>query len=397
MDTFDSIICVGQTAWAGEFQKAVVQLMVELSARHRVLYVDYQYTLKDLVTGTTGGEPVPTKILLGQADALTEHPTAPGRSVWVWQPPVMLPVNFLPPTLHDPLAGQNAGRLVAKLRSIMRQLLMNNPLVINGLNPVFGLAMLGKLDEWATVYYCFDEISIARWMSRHGSRYEARYMALVDAVVTTSENLRQTKALVQPHTFCVKNGVNFELFHKATLLDGPQPGQPPVVGYLGTADDRLDYDLLSHCARSLPDVQFQFIGRVSDPALVRELSALPNVSFVPPRQPEALPPLMAGMSVGMIPFVCNDHTRTIYPLKINEYLAAGLPVVSTPFASLDDFNGIISLATSPEAFVTAIRHALADTEPERVNQRIAMARNNSWAQRAVEFEAVIDQVMNRGK
>jgi glycosyltransferase involved in cell wall biosynthesis len=395
MNTFDSIICVGQTAWAGEFQKAVVQLMGELAARHRVLYVDYQYTLKDVATGRTDGEPVPIRPLLHRTNALTQHPAPGGGSVWVWQPPVMLPVNFLPPALHDPLAGQNANRLVAGLRAVMRQLNMRRPLIINGLNPVFGLAMLGKLDEWATVYYCFDEISISRWMRRHGARCEARYLPLVDAVVTTSEDLRQTKARLQPRTFCVKNGVNFDLFHQARHLTSPASAQPPTVGYLGTADDRLDYALLRHCAQTLPDVQFEFIGRVPDPELVKTIAALPNVSFLPPRQPDALPPLLARLRAGIIPFVCNDHTRTIYPLKINEYLAAGLPVISTPFANLDDFAGIVALADTPDAFAAAIRQALSDTDPARAQQRVDMARQNSWAQRAVEWEAVIGQLQPR--
>ncbi len=395
MDTFDGIICVGQTAWAGDFQKAVVQLMVELSARHRVVFVDYQYTLKDMLLGMADKQPVPTQTLLGQVDALSEQPAALGRSVWVWQPPVMLPVNFLPPALHDPLARQNARRLVTGLRAVMHRLDMRRPLVINGLNPVFGLNMLGQLNEWATVYYCFDEISIARWMSKHGGRYEAEYLSRVDAVVTTSEALRETKAQIQPHTFCVKNGVNFNLFHHARQLDGPQPGQPPIVGYLGTADDRLDYMLLAHCTRSLPEMQFQFVGRVPDLALVRELLTLPNVAFVPPCQPDALPPLLAKMSIGMIPFVCNDHTRTIYPLKINEYLAAGLPVVSTLFSNLNEFADIVTLADTPDAFVAAIQHALIDTDPARVEQRIGMAQNNSWAQRAIEFEGVINQIQPR--
>ena len=329
MSDFDSIICVGQTPWAGDFQKAVVQLMVELSARHRVLYVDYQYTLKDMLTGSASREPVPTQTLLGQADALTEQPTFAGKSVWLWQPPAMLPVNFLPNGVHDALARQNAARLVTGLRAVMRRLDMHRPLIINGLNPVFGLPMLGQLNEWATVYYCFDEITISRWMRRHGGRFEAAYLPQVTAVVATSEALRQDKARLQPAAFCVKNGVNFDLFHRARALPRPDVSAPPVVGYLGTADDRLDLPLLVHCAQTMPDVRFQFVGPVNAPDLRAQLGALPNVSFLPARQPDALPPLLAQMTVGMIPFVFNAHTRTIYPLKINEYLAAGLPVAGS--------------------------------------------------------------------
>jgi glycosyltransferase involved in cell wall biosynthesis len=102
--------------------------------------------------------------------------------------------------------------------------------------------------------------------------------------------------------------------------------------------------------------------------------------------------LLAQFSVAMIPYLCNDHTYTIYPLKINEYLAAGLPVVSTPFSLLDDFSGVIELADTPERFAQALRRALADTSEQRVQQRVEMARANAWEERAREFERVIQQL-----
>ncbi|WP_375443417.1 glycosyltransferase [uncultured Fibrella sp.] len=396
MPPFDSIICVGQTTWEGDFQKAVVQLMCELAVRHRVLYVDYQHTAKDLLLGTLGRQKdVPTRAVVRLDNPLTTKPGKDGSLVHVWQPPVMLPINFLPPTLHDPLLKLNAGRLVSGLRQVMAKLGFKRPLVINGMHPVLGLALLGELDEAGTIYYCFDEITIARWMSKHGGRYEPDYLRRVDAVVTTSETLRQTKARLQPNAFCVKNGVNFPLFNQARILAEQHPPTRPVVGYLGTADDRVNVDIVEHCARTMPDVTFQFIGEIKEPAITQRLGTLPNVVFTPPHQPANLPPLLAGLSATMIPFVCNAHTYTIYPLKINEYLAGGLPVVSTPFSILDEFTGIVELADTPEAFAKALRHALADQAPAQIQARVEMARGNSWAHRAKEFEAVFAQLMHK--
>jgi len=258
------------------------------------------------------------------------------------------------------------------------------------MNPVFGLPMLHKLNEVGTIYYCFDEITIARWMSRHGGRYEEEYLRRVSAVVTTSETLRRTKSVLQPNAFCVKNGVNFELFNQARQLAKDEPPTKPIVGYLGTADDRVNIDIVDYCARTMPDVTFQFIGEINEPHLTERLLRLPNVVFTPPRQPADLPPLLANLSAAMIPFVCNAHTYTIYPLKINEYLAVGLPVVSTSFSILDDFDGVIELADTPENFALALRRALSDKSQERIEERVEMARANSWEYRADEFEAVFN-------
>ncbi|MEZ0540703.1 glycosyltransferase [Fibrella arboris] len=404
MPPFDSIICVGQTTWAGDFQKAVVQLMCELSVRHRVLYVDYQHTAKDLIMGALGRQKdVPVRSIMRLDTPLTTKAGKEGSVVHVWQPPVMVPINFLPPALHDPLLAVNANRLIAGLRRAMTELGFKRPLVINGMHPVLGQAMLGKLNEAGTLYYCFDEITIAKWMSKHGGRYEPQYMRRVDAVITTSEALRQAKATIQPRTFCVKNGVDFPLFNQVRSLIATNSSQKanttqrPVVGYLGTADDRVDIDLVEYCVQTMPDVTFQFIGEIKEPAIRQRLGTFPNVVFTPPQQPATLPPLLAGLSATMIPFVCNAHTYTIYPLKINEYLAGGLPVVSTPFSILDDFSGIVAMADTPGTFASALRHALTDNAPDRVQARVDMARANSWAHRANEFEAVFATLIDQGK
>jgi glycosyltransferase involved in cell wall biosynthesis len=104
---------------------------------------------------------------------------------------------------------------------------------------------------------------------------------------------------------------------------------------------------------------------------------------------------MAGMHAGIIPFVRNEHTYTIYPLKINEYLAAGLPVVSTEFSMLNDFEGIISLANTPETFLEALQRALAEIDGPSAADRVATARNNSWTRRAEEFEDVMNATLQR--
>ncbi|WP_461128339.1 glycosyltransferase [Spirosoma aerophilum] len=392
MEKFDSIICIGQTHWKGDFQKAVVQLMSELGVRHRVLYVDYQNTFKDLAMGLIGRLDVPVQELMRVKNPLIRKSLENGSFVYVWTPPPVLPINWLPVKPHDFLMRYNTGRIVSGLRSVMRELDMKKPLVVNAFNPVLGLSMLHKLNEFATIYYCFDEITAATWISRHGQRYEAAYLNKVTATVTTSEALRMAKSIAQPNTYCVKNGVNFELFNQARQLADTTSPTRPIVGYLGTADNRIDLDLVEYCVQKLPDVLFQFIGEVKEPAITHRLSSYPNVEFIPPHQPADLPAFLAKMNVAMIPFVCNPHTYTIYPLKINEYLAAGLPVVSTPFSILDEFKKVVDMAATPADFSKALRHSLTDVAPERINLRVTMAQSNSWKKRAEEFESVIERL-----
>ncbi len=389
---FDSIICVSQTPWQGKFQNSAVQLLTVLSERYRILYVDYPYTVKDLVAGLRGKRQVPVKALTRVENPLTKLSLGPNRSVHVWTPPVLFPINWMSAAQHDTFLPLNTGRLIKGLRRVMQQLDMQKPLVINAFNPVLGLPLVGQLQEFATIYYCFDEISAEAWMGKHGTRYEQEFMKRVDAVITTSEALYRMKSQTQPHTFCVKNGANFDLFNQAYALRQQQSGNRAIVGYLGTADNRIDTQVVGYCARTMPEVEFQFVGLVVDPRVQEELSVYANVRFIPSLPPAELPPILAQWKAAMIPFVCNEHTYTIYPLKINEYLAAGLPVVSTPFSILDDFENAIAIAATPEAFQESLVQRMAEDTPEKQRQQVTLAQANSWERRAEEFEAVFDQV-----
>jgi glycosyltransferase involved in cell wall biosynthesis len=395
MTAIKSIICVAQTPWKGEFQRPAVQLLTELSPRYRVLYVDYQYTYKDVLMHYLGKIQVPIQKIAAKEGTL-EKITFPNQGeAYIWTPPVMLPINWMPASLHDFFLKINVKKMLRGLLPLMRQLNIEAPIVLNAFHPVYGLALIGKLDEQANIYYCFDEITAEPWMTKHGSRYEEPYLKKVDAVVSTSDTLRIAKGKIQPHSYAVKNGVNFELFHQGYTLRSKTDRTKKTVGYLGTADNRVNADIVAHCVKNLPSVTFQFIGPVNHPELVKKLEPYPNVEFVGSKEPEELPAYLAKMHAGIIPFVRNEHTYTIYPLKINEYLAAGLPVVSTEFSMLGDFKDVISLANTPETFLKSLQTALNETDSATEMQRIAVARTNSWIRRAEEFEDVMNLTLHR--
>ena len=391
----DSIVCIGQTSWKGDFQRPTVQLLTELARHYRVLYVDYQYTLKDAAMHWLGGPQVPMQKILKPSGTLETLRLANGEEVYNWTPPVMVPINSLPDALHDWLLEANVRRLLTGLLPVMQQLDLQNPIVMNAFHPVYGLALMGKLGERATIYYCFDEITAEPWMARHGARYEPAYLRRVDAVVTTSETLRIAKSRFQPTSYTIKNGANVDLFRQAYDLRQHLNVAFKTVGYLGTADNRLDLSLIAYCAERMPDVRFQFLGPINHPDLIPRLGRFSNVEFISPKDPHELPAYLARMHVGMIPFVRNEHTYTIYPLKINEYLAAGMPVVSTEFSLLDDFAGVIQVANTPERFAEALQQALHENDPALTQKRIQMAEANSWANKADEFERVIQETIRQ--
>ncbi|MEL6770437.1 MAG: glycosyltransferase [Bacteroidota bacterium] len=397
------LVCVALPTWDGDYMKSTVHLVRALAARHlapgrQALYVDYPFTVKDVVQTLRGRQRAPLRrmagpLMPGGEDRLRRVEIGDGRAVHVLTPPVTVPVNGLAPGIaYDALLGLNGRVVGAAIRRAIQRLGMSAPVVVNAFNPFLGVPLAGRLGERLLAYYCYDEISAAAWNRRHGTRLEARFLTQADVVVVSSEALLASKRGHHDRVRLVKNGVDFDLFHEAYDADPTARVGRPCVGYLGSLDDRLDYGLLHAVIEASPDWRFLFVGRLVDER-AHGLSRHANVDLVGAQQPAALPGFLRQMDVGTIPFARTDFTANIYPLKINEYLAAGRPVVMTPFADLREFAGLATVAETAEAFRTGLGEALAPAAPEVVAARIEAARGNAWPGRAAAFASVLQQAL----
>ena len=169
----------------------------------------------------------------------------------------------------------------------------------------------------------------------------------------------------------------------------------PVIGYLGTVDDRIDVDLIKYLSDIFPNSTIRFVGRILSERVFSELQQYENIEFTGPQAPEELPVLLRSFDIGLIPFVKSTFTKGIYPLKINEYLAAGLPVVLTEFADLEEFNDIASICSTHHHFAEAVRRELMADSFSRRERRQKEAEKNSWKSRVVELTTILEQVKDR--
>jgi len=166
----------------------------------------------------------------------------------------------------------------------------------------------------------------------------------------------------------------------------------PVAGYVGVLDERLDLTLLEGLARSLPDWTIRAVGPVAkiDPG---SLPQAPNLEYPGMASYDELPAVMAGFDVALMPFALNDATRSISPTKTLEYLAAGLPVVSTRVPDVvSDYTGVVHLADTAEEFAAACRQLLG-THGHRGAQRIeSVLARHEWDEIASAMAALLDDV-----
>lgn len=386
----NDIVCVAFPAWEGNYLKSTVQLMTELTRLgHRVLYVDYAYTWKDFAQSLMDKGFATWQRMIGVKQRLRTVSLDNGAEIHVLTLPPILPINFLKNhTAYDVFNAFNAFFIKNAILKAMKTLGMTAPTVVNAFNPSLGSLLAGKLNESKLIYYCYDEIGAATWASRHGERLETAFLKKADAIIVTSQGLFDKKSKQKTPCFLIKNGVDYDLFSRKTSISQsiPLEKDKKTIGYLGSVDERVDYALLEKLISTTPQYNYVFVGRVTQSAYEKRLSVFPNVHIVGSQPPTTLPAWVQQFDVCLIPFLKNELTAGIYPLKINEYLAAGKPVLTTRFSNLSDFESVVHIANDDNDFLQLAQQGFSNTDAERLK---LFASQNSWASRSIEFSKLL--------
>lgn len=388
----ENIVCIGNTTWFGEYQRSSVQLLSRLGKHNTVLYVDYAWTIKDVLTGILGKSKSPYKEILGiksRLDTISSSET--GRVVRLTLPPVLPFNHFKNDTLFRSVLRFNSCIMQWSIRRAMRKLKMKDVISITSFMPFYGLFLKGKLNEKLNVYYCYDSIDGKRNGPR-GKVYENQYMDGIDGVIVTSDNLAAQKAPIHPNVFIVKNGVDLKMFRSA--VEGKvKPENPKVVCYTGSIDQRFETEIIEYCIQQSPNYEFIFVGPVRNKEAAAVISKYPNVKLLPPVPPEEIPLIMFNSHVGIIPYTRTHLNKNVYPLKINEYLAVGTPVVMTDFAVLPEFENLVSVAPDQTTFSEKIKFEVESDTPAKQVDRVAFASQNSWDSRVETFSDVLETLL----
>lgn len=216
-------------------------------------------------------------------------------------------------------------------------------------------------------------------------------IAGVDHVVYASETLMEREHdRTSGKARLIDHGVELEHF----TLNGNEPTDMaaiahPRIGFFGQIERFVvDIALLEKLADSLPNAQLVLIGRCTTD--IEALRQRPNVHFLGWRDYEEIPDYGRAFDVGICPMPINEWTKSANPIKVKEYLALGLPVVSTRIPQLECYRDVIAFAETPEEFVEAVAAALAcgSTAADRQRRR-AVVENDGWDRRAVEVRELL--------
>ena len=252
------------------------------------------------------------------------------------------------------------------------------------------LPIAAKLERRMMVYDVMDDLAAFAQASPELRAAQQEALELADIVFTGGRSIDagvRGRADAPVHLF--PSGVEPEHFEGARSLRGVRAR--PVAGYVGVIDERLDLELLGDLARALPDWDIEMVGPVFkvDPA---DLPQAPNLSY-PGMQPyERLPAVLGGFDVALMPFALNEATRSISPTKTLEYLAAGLPVVSTRVPDVVfSFEGVVDLRDDADGFAAACRAVLGHSLADRDRRLAPLLHERRWDTIAARMARLMDR------
>ena len=261
-------------------------------------------------------------------------------------------------------------------------------------------ALIRALEPDLVVYYCIDRLSASSPGARPLRAPEEMLMAQADLVLTSSRELYDSAAQLTTRVEMLPCGVRCAEFEDARASAAETPSlfarlAGIVIGFVGTLRNEIDLALLAAVAELAPDLNFVFVGPVM--ANVRALAARPNVRMIGPVPHADVPRYMARFDVGVLPYVLNRYTEAIMPAKLKEYLAAGLPVVSTPLPEVRRFAGehpdAVTFAGDPPEFVAALREAAAKNGRTAEMRRMRIARRYDWSAQMALMNDLLERAL----
>ena len=344
------LICLSHLRWNFVFQRPQ-HLLTRAAARYDVTYVE---------------EP------LFEDDAAPRWRLTAEDGVTVATP--ILPTGLAPAMRHLALEA-----LVERLTAARA------PAVAWYYTPL-ALDFTRRLKADVTVYDNMDELTLFAGADSRIAMLEAELMARADLVFTGGHSLFEAKRGRHANIHAAPSSVDAAHFARdaANPLRDPLDlaGIPrPRVGYFGVIDERMDMAFLARLAALRPDVSFVMVGPIAKIA-PGDCPTAPNIHWLGGRSYAELPAYLHHWDVGLMPFALNEATRFISPTKTPEYLAAGLPVVSTPIRDVVrpyGERGLVEIVATPEEAAQALDRAQALAGTPRWRAAVAdQLASTSW-------------------
>jgi glycosyltransferase involved in cell wall biosynthesis len=392
------IFILGSAEYESEIESTTVTLAKHFAKENQVFYIENPKTWKDLIWPEQKANPSETHV--SSADNLEDTPIP---NLKVLKIPRLISVNFLPEGfLYRSILKINEWIMMRRIKSVIKKFKIEDYIFINSYNyyyPDIGQMLSPDIN----IYHCVDPL-VHAVDRRHGVKSEAKLVKESDLVVCTSKQLYREKLPLNRNTFFIPNAADINHSSRALAPDLPVHDlvaniRKPIAGYFGNIERRLDYELLDRVTKANPDVSFVFAGPMSKEFVPAWFFTRSNVYHIGRVPYDAMPNVLKGFNVAMIPFKRDAVSATIFPLKLFEYLGAGKPVVATDFnPDLEEFTGsTVKYCNDATSFSEALRNEIVNDSDAFKERRRAVAAENTWEKRSNEFGAMVARQLEEQK
>lgn len=394
------IIIFSLSRWDAPISSPSFSLAKEFARNNRVFYVDHPFTVKDFIQARRNPRVQRRKAALLHGRNIYTKAAGLPENLTIVTARLTLPINFLPAgPVYQWLSSWNERIVWKTIRRVIRDFHIRDFVFFNAFDPFYCRTLPPDINPLKTVYQSMDDITQATYTSRHGARLEEEIIRKFDVTLTTSRELQRLKSKFSDHVYYHPNAADFSNFKRALSGEFPRPPElvpaegKKIIGYTGNIETRIDYQLVKEVIEHHADKVIAMVGPVTTPdAEAMGLSKYPNVIFTGPKKIEELPSYLQYFDCALIPFKKNTLTKSIYPLKINEYLAAGRPVVATDFSEdIQSFGDVIYIGKNNSTFVKCIDQAISENNDDRIRARMQVANSNTWTARVEKFWEILEK------
>lgn len=367
-----SLVCFSNVEWGGWRQRHH-HLMERFARHHPVLFVE--------TPGMRAPNLLSTRDLRRMGQRVSRATRGGHRSGLAENLRVYSPL-ILPYHRWGSVRRLNARLLLRELRNLLAARAMVDPILWIYLPSALILQVAERLPHRLLVYDCADAIGEFRHAPAGLEACEDRLLNAADLVFASSRRLAARCGGHGAPVHYVPNAGDVNWFARetasATEPDDLATLPRPRVGYVGAVREWFHWELVEAAVRRFPAASFVLIG---DPGVPSHLRKLRNLHVLGQRPYAELPAYLSGLDVGIVPFRDTPLVRCTHPVKVYEYLAAGLPVVSTPMEEIRHLEEV-DVADEGEPFLQALERRMSQPwDAGTVLRRQRSVWRESWEER----------------